>query len=84
MQVLWLSAKSFGFHPTFSRHGIAQILSAWGEFLWLDEKVRGHPPHSVRLKVCLLASGVILSQRPQIGHLKSVYRTPLSSFQLFA
>lgn len=84
MQVLWLPAKSFGFHPTFSHLGIAQILSALGELLGLDEKVRGHPPHSVRLKVGLLASGVILSQNPQIGQLKSVYRTPLSSFQLFA
>ena len=27
-----------GFHPTFSRHGIAQILSALGELIWLDEK----------------------------------------------
>ena len=28
-----------GFHPTFSRHGIAQILSALGELIWLNEKV---------------------------------------------
>lgn len=84
MQVLWQSAKSFVFHPAFSRHGIAQILSALGEFLGLDEKGRGHPPHSVRLKVGLLASRAILSQNPHIGHLKSVYRTPQSSFQLFA
>ena len=29
-----------GFHPTFSRHGIAQILSALALLIWLDEKVR--------------------------------------------
>ena len=28
-----------GFHPTFSRHGIAQILSALALLIWLNEKV---------------------------------------------
>ena len=28
-----------GFYPTFSRHGIAQILSALALLIWLDEKV---------------------------------------------
>ena len=34
------------FHPPFSRHGIAQILSALGELLWLNEKVGFHPTFS--------------------------------------
>ncbi len=32
--------EKVGFHPTFSRHGIAQILSALALLIWLDEKVR--------------------------------------------
>ena len=32
--------KKVGFHPTFSRHGIAQILSALALLIWLNEKVR--------------------------------------------
>ena len=35
-----------GFHPTFSRHGIAQILSALALLIWLDEKVGFHPTFS--------------------------------------
>ena len=31
-----------GFHPTFSRHGIAQILSALALLIWLNEKVLFH------------------------------------------
>ena len=31
--------KKVGFHPTFSRHGIAQILSALALLIWLNEKV---------------------------------------------
>ena len=38
--------KILGFHPTFSRHGIAQILSALGELIWLNEKVGFHPTFS--------------------------------------
>ena len=34
-----LSIRLVGLHPTFSRHGIAQILSALGELIWLDEKI---------------------------------------------
>ena len=34
-----LSIRLVGLHPTFSRHGIAQILSALGELIWLNEKV---------------------------------------------
>ena len=34
------------FHPPFSRHGIAQILSALGELIWLHEKVGFHPTFS--------------------------------------
>ena len=30
---------SLGFHPTFSRHGIAQSLSALALRIWLNEKV---------------------------------------------
>ncbi|MGN1244665.1 MAG: hypothetical protein ACI4TQ_05610, partial [Alloprevotella sp.] len=38
--------RSLGFHPTFSRHGIAQSLSALGELIWLNEKVGFHPTFS--------------------------------------
>ena len=31
--------QKVGFHPTFSRHGIAQILSALALLIWLNEKV---------------------------------------------
>ena len=31
--------QKVGFHPTFSRHGIAQILSALALLIWLVEKV---------------------------------------------
>ena len=41
-----LSIRFVGLHPTFSRHGIAQILSALGELIWLDEKVGVHPTFS--------------------------------------
>ena len=34
------------FHPPFSRHGIAQILSALGGLIWLDEKVGVRPTFS--------------------------------------
>ncbi len=34
------------FHPPFSHHGIAQILSALGELIWLHEKVGFHPTFS--------------------------------------
>ena len=37
-----LSIRLVGLHPTFSRHGIAQILSALGELIWLNEKVEIH------------------------------------------
>ena len=33
------ACKKVGFHPTFSRHGIAQILSALALLIWLNEKV---------------------------------------------
>ena len=36
--LIWLNEK-VGFHPTFSRHGIAQILSALALLIWLNEKV---------------------------------------------
>ena len=36
---IWLNEK-VGFHPTFSRHGIAQSLSALALRIWLNEKVR--------------------------------------------
>ena len=40
---LWASSfgltKRLGFHPTFSRHGIAQSLSALALLIWLNEKV---------------------------------------------
>ena len=38
--------KKVGFHPTFSRHGIAQILSALALLIWLNEKVGFHPTFS--------------------------------------
>ena len=38
--------KIVGSHPTFSRHGIAQILSALGELIWLNEKVGVRPTFS--------------------------------------
>ena len=41
-----LSIRLVGLHPTFSRHGIAQILSALGELIWLNEKVGLHPTFS--------------------------------------
>ena len=34
-----LSIRFVGLHSTFSRHGFAQILSALGELIWLNEKV---------------------------------------------
>ncbi|MDD6584456.1 MAG: hypothetical protein PUF07_05565, partial [Bacteroidales bacterium] len=36
--LIWLNEK-VGFHPTFSRHGIAQSLSALALLIWLNEKV---------------------------------------------
>ena len=36
--VLWLN-ENVGFHSTFSRHGIAQSLSALALRIWLNEKV---------------------------------------------
>ena len=36
---IWLNEK-VGFHPAFSRHGIAQSLSALALRIWLNEKVR--------------------------------------------
>ncbi|MCI6725573.1 MAG: hypothetical protein MR446_03905, partial [Bacteroidales bacterium] len=42
-----ISPKAFvGFQPTFSRHGIAQILSALALLIWLDEKVGLYPTFS--------------------------------------
>ncbi len=38
--------KIVGFRPTFSRHGIAQILSALALLIWLNEKVGFHPTFS--------------------------------------
>ncbi len=38
--------KIVGSHPTFSRHGIAQILSALALLIWLNEKVGFHPTFS--------------------------------------
>ena len=46
-----VSAENFGFYPTFSRHGIAQILSVLALLIWLNEKVRCHPLQGGRLKV---------------------------------
>ena len=43
--LIWLDEK-VEFHPTFSRHGIAQILSALALLIWLDEKVGFHPTFS--------------------------------------
>ena len=37
-ELIWLNEK-VGLPPTFSRQGIAQILSALGELIWLNEKV---------------------------------------------
>ncbi|MEE0903781.1 MAG: hypothetical protein U0L68_04860, partial [Prevotellamassilia sp.] len=34
-----VALHSVGFHPTFSRHGIAQSLSALALLIWLNEKV---------------------------------------------
>ena len=34
-----LSIRLVRLHPTFSRHGIAQILSALALLIWLNEKV---------------------------------------------
>ena len=59
--------KILGFHPTFSRHGIAQILSALGELIWLDEKVasacvvaRQSPPPVFRFPIsCLIHDGAL-------------------------
>ena len=36
--LIWLHEK-VGFHPTFSRYGIAQSPQALGELIWLHEKV---------------------------------------------
>ncbi|MCI7314899.1 MAG: hypothetical protein MR516_01365, partial [Bacteroidales bacterium] len=41
-----LASRKVGFHPTFSRHGIAQILSALALLIWLHEKVGFHPTFS--------------------------------------
>ena len=38
--------KIVGSHPTFSRHGIAQILSVLALLIWLNEKVGFHPTFS--------------------------------------
>ncbi len=38
--------KIVGSHPTFSRHGIAQSLSALTLLIWLNEKVGFHPTFS--------------------------------------
>ena len=46
---IWLNEK-VGFHPTFSRHGIAQSLSALALRIWLNEKV-GFLPTSFHLFV---------------------------------
>ena len=37
----WVAGRRgrVGFHPTFSRHGIAQSLSALALLIWLNEKV---------------------------------------------
>ncbi|MDD6920931.1 MAG: hypothetical protein PUI86_00865 [Bacteroidales bacterium] len=41
-----VALHSVGFHPTFSRHGIAQSLSALALLIWLNEKVGLHPTFS--------------------------------------
>ena len=38
--------KTVGFHPTFSRHGIAQSLYALALLIWLNEKVEFHSTFS--------------------------------------
>ena len=55
-----------GFHPTFSRHGIAQILSALALLIWLDEKVGVHPTfsrHGIAQSLSALASSFGLTKR---------------------
>lgn len=48
-----LPFASAAFHPTLSRHGIAQSLSALALRIWLNEKKRCHPLQGGRLKVYL-------------------------------
>ena len=58
--------KILGFHPTFSRHGIAQILSALALLIWLDEKVGVHPTfsrHGIAQSLSALASSFGLTKR---------------------
>ena len=55
-----------GFHPTFSRHGIAQILSALALLIWLNEKVGFHPTfsrHGIAQSLSALALRIWLNEK---------------------
>ena len=75
--------KIVGFHPTFSRHGIAQILSALGELIWLNEKVasacvvaRQPPPPVFRFPISRLRHDGALPPCRQCVVLGRVQRCP--------
>ena len=58
--------KKVGFHPTFSRHGIAQILSALALLIWLNEKVGFHPTfsrHGIAQSLSALALLIWLNEK---------------------
>ena len=63
--------KIVGSHPTFSRHGIAQILSALALLIWLNEKItsacvvaRQPPPPVFRFPIsCIIHDGALPSCR---------------------
>ncbi|MCI7315024.1 MAG: hypothetical protein MR516_02000 [Bacteroidales bacterium] len=59
-----------GFHPTFSRHGIAQILLALALLIWLDEKVEFHPTfsrHGIAQILSALALLIWLDEKVEKG-----------------
>ena len=61
-----MGLPNVGFHPTFSRHGIAQILSALGELIWLNEKVGVHPTfsrHGIAQSLSALALLIWLNEK---------------------
>ncbi|MCI6724947.1 MAG: hypothetical protein MR446_00645 [Bacteroidales bacterium] len=60
-----------GFHPTFSRHGIAQILSVLALLIWLNEKVGFHPTfsrHGIAQILSALALLIWLNEKVPYTH----------------
>ena len=61
-----MGLPNVGFHPTFSRNGIAQILSALALLIWLNEKVGVHPTfshHGIAQILSALALLIWLSEK---------------------